>query len=129
MGDIVAERLIESFSDLMDYDFTAKMEVSLDEVAAGDKDWKKLLNDFFAGFSSQMAIAEATEGGMRKNEPTDTDLPCPDCARNMQIRTASTGVFLGCSGYSLPPKERCKCTINLTPGEEAIRTDTAEEAE
>ena len=129
MGDIVAERLIESFSDLMDYDFTAKMEVSLDEVAAGDKDWKKLLNDFFAGFSSQMAIAEATEGGMRKNEPTDTDIPCPDCARNMQIRTASTGVFLGCSGYSLPPKERCKCTINLTPGEEAIRTDTAEEAE
>ena len=129
MGDIVAERLIESFSDLMDYDFTAKMEVSLDEVAAGDKDWKKLLNDFFAGFSSQMAIAEATEGGMRKNEPTDTDIPCPDCARNMQIRTASTGVFLGCSGYSLPPKERCKCTRNLTPGEEAIRTDTAEEAE
>ena len=129
MGDIVAERLIESFSDLMDYDLTAKMEVSLDEVAAGDKDWKKLLNDFFAGFSSQMAIAEATEGGMRKNEPTDTDIPCPDCARNMQIRTASTGVFLGCSGYSLPPKERCKCTINLTPGEEAIRTDTAEEAE
>ena len=47
----------------------------------------------------------------------------------MQIRTASTGVFLGCSGYALPPKERCKSTINLTPGDEAIRTDTAEEAE
>ena len=47
----------------------------------------------------------------------------------MSIRTASTGVFLGCSGYALPPKERCKSTINLTPGEEAIRTDTAEEAE
>tara|TARA_B110000438_G_scaffold30977_1_gene30457 strand:- start:489 stop:1304 length:816 start_codon:yes stop_codon:yes gene_type:complete len=47
----------------------------------------------------------------------------------MQIRTASTGVFLGCSGYALPPKERCKSTINLTPGDDAIRTDTAEEAE
>ena len=47
----------------------------------------------------------------------------------MQIRTASTGVFLGCSGYSLPPKERCKSTLNLTSGEDAIRTDTAEEAE
>ena len=129
MGDIVAERLLESFSDLMDYDFTAKMEVSLDEVAGGDKDWKKLLNDFFEGFTSQLAKAEATEGGMRKNEPTDTDIPCPQCGRSMQIRTASTGVFLGCSGYSLPPKERCKCTVNLTPGEEAIRTDTAEEAE
>mgnify|MGYP000870261658 FL=1 len=129
MGDIVAERLLESFSDLMDYDFTAKMEVSLDEVAGGDKNWKKLLNDFFDGFTSQLAKAEATEGGMRKNEPTDTDILCPQCGRSMQIRTASTGVFLGCSGYSLPPKERCKCTVNLTPGEEAIRTDTAEEAE
>ena len=36
---------------------------------------------------------------------------------------------MGCSGYGLPPKERCKSTINLTPGDEAIRTDTAEEAE
>ncbi len=129
MGDIVAERLQESFGELMDYDFTARMEDSLDEVAAGDTDWKKLLNDFYASFTSQLAKAEAEQGGMRTNDPTDTDIPCPKCGRPMQIRTASTGVFLGCSGYALPPKERCKSTINLTPGDEAIRTDTAEEAE
>lgn len=129
MGDIVAERLIESFSDLMNYDFTAKMEDSLDEVAEGSTNWKKLLDDFYSGFTSQLAEAELKEGGMRENNPTDTDIECPKCGRHMQIRTASTGVFLGCSGYSLPPKERCKSTINLTPGEEAIRTDTAEEAE
>lgn len=129
MGDIVAERLQESFAELMDYDFTAKMEDSLDEVAKGEKDWKKLLNDFFEGFTSQLARAEAEPGGMRSNNPTDTDIKCPQCGRTMQIRTASTGVFLGCSGYSLPLKERCKSTINLTPGDEAIRTDTAEEAE
>jgi DNA topoisomerase-1 len=113
----------------MNYDFTAKMEDSLDDVAAGKKNWKSLLNDFYQSFTSQLAEAEAEEGGMRTNRPTDTDIECPQCGRNMQIRTASTGVFLGCSGYSLPPKERCKSTINLTPGEEAIRTDTAEEAE
>jgi len=129
MGDIVAERLLESFSDLMDYDFTAKMEDSLDEVAAGETNWKNLLDDFYAGFTSQLAKAEAEDGGMRTNNPTDTDVQCPQCGRHMQIRTASTGVFLGCSGYSLPPKERCKSTLNLTPGEEAIRTDNAEEAE
>ncbi len=39
------------------------------------------------------------------------------------IRTASTGVFLGCSGYALPPKERCKTTINLVPGEEIESDD------
>jgi len=58
-----------------------------------------------------------------------TDIPCGDCGRPMQIRTASTGVFLGCSGYALPPKERCKNTINLTPGDEAIREDADDEAE
>ena len=129
MGDIVAERLHESFEELMDYDFTAKMEESLDKVATGEKDWKKLLNDFYASFTSQLAKAEADEGGMRTNDPTNTDIKCPKCSRPMQIRTASTGVFLGCSGYSLPPKERCKSTLNLTSGEDAIRTDTAEEAE
>ncbi len=129
MGEIVSERLIESFTDLMDYDFTAKMEDSLDEVAAGDTDWKSLLNDFYQGFTEQLEKAQADEGGMRLNDPTDTDIKCPKCGRHMQIRTASTGVFLGCSGYGLPPKERCKSTLNLTPGEEAIRTDTAEEAE
>ena len=129
MGDIVAERLHESFAELMDYDFTAKMEESLDQVAAGDKNWKQVLDEFYAGFTSQLATAEADDGGMRTNNPTDTDIKCPKCGRNMQIRTASTGVFLGCSGYALPPKERCKSTLNLTPGEDAIRTDTAEEAE
>jgi len=129
MGGIVAERLEESFTDLMDYDFTAKMESSLDEVAAGVKNWKQVLDEFYAGFSDQLTRASADDNGMRENNPTDTDIPCPQCGRHMQIRTASTGVFLGCSGYALPPKERCKSTLNLIPGEEAISADSAEEAE
>jgi DNA topoisomerase I len=130
MGDIVAERLLESFTDLMDYDFTAKMEDDLDKVAAGSLDWKQVLDTFYKDFRSQLEIASSEDAsGMRSNKPTDTDIPCPKCGRPMQIRTASTGVFLGCSGYALPPKERCKSTINLTPGEEAISTDNAEEAE
>jgi DNA topoisomerase-1 len=57
---------------------------------------------------------------MRNNEPVVTDIDCPTCGRKMGIRTASTGVFLGCSGYALPPKERCTTTMNLTAGEEAV---------
>jgi len=129
MGDIVSERLIESFSELMSYDFTARMEDSLDDVATGKREWKELLDDFYGGFVQQLEKAGSEQGGMRTNDPTDTDIACPKCGRNMQIRTASTGVFLGCSGYSLPPKERCKSTINLTPGDDAIRTDNIEEAE
>lgn len=122
MGDIVTDRLNESFDDLMDYGFTAALEESLDEIANGDKDWKDVLNDFYANFSKKLGVAQSDQG-MRANDPTMTDIPCTVCGRPMTIRTASTGVFLGCSGYSLPPKERCKHTMNLVTGDEAVSVD------
>ncbi|MBN7769226.1 type I DNA topoisomerase [Marinobacter daepoensis] len=129
MGEIVTERLAESFPNLMDYDFTARLEDELDDIAEGDVQWKKVLNDFYAKFRNQLESAERSEDGMRANLPTETDIPCPTCARNMQIRVASTGVFLGCSGYSLPPKERCKTTINLVSGDEVVSADDDVEGE
>lgn len=129
MGDIVVERLGENFSDLMDYGFTARMEESLDDVAEGKADWKALLDEFYADFSGKLEEAQSEENGMRLNDPTETDISCPDCGRDMMIRTASTGVFLGCSGYSLPPKERCKCTINLISGDEVVSVDGDDEEE
>lgn len=129
MGDIVTERLVESFDDLMDYSFTAKMEESLDEVADGKKQWHHLLDEFYEGFTQKLAKAKDSDGGMRRNEPTDTDIECGKCGRHMQIRTGSTGVFLGCSGYGLPPKERCKSTMNLVSGDEAVNVDEDEDAE
>ncbi|ATJ83180.1 type I DNA topoisomerase [Halomonas beimenensis] len=128
LGDIVTERLKESFPDLMDYSFTARMEDSLDEVAEGQRRWRELLDAFYAEFREELAEAES-EDGMRPNQPVPTDIDCPSCGRKMQIRTASTGVFLGCSGYNLPPKERCKTTIDLLPGDEAVAADADEDAE
>ena len=129
MGDIVTERLAESFPDLMDFSFTARMEEQLDEVAEGGIEWKALLNRFYKQFEGELEQAQSPEGGMRSNDPTETDIDCPDCSRKMMIRTASTGVFLGCSGYSLPPKERCKTTINLIPGDEVVSVDGDDEEE
>ncbi len=129
MGDVVTERLVESFSDLMDFGFTANMEQSLDSVAEGEKNWQDLLNDFYKDFSNKLTKAQGSEFGMRGNVPTETDIVCEKCGRKMQIRIGSTGVFLGCSGYALPPKERCKNTMNLVPGDEAVDVDTDEEAE
>jgi len=130
MGEIVTQRLQKSFTDLLDYGFTAGMEEHLDEVAQGKLDWRELLDKFYAEFRELLERAEEPEPvGMQPNEPTMTDIACDKCGRPMQIRTASTGVFLGCSGYALPPKERCKNTINLTPGDEAIREDADDEAE
>lgn len=127
MGDIVTDRLVENFDELMDYGFTAKMEENLDKVAQGDLNWIEVLNTFYEDF-----VAKVDKAGesMRGNEPTLTDIPCPLCDRPMCIRTARTGVFLSCSGYALPPKERCKGTLNLLPGEEAVAVaNTADEEE
>ena len=126
MGEIVTERLVESFSDLLDYSFTARMEDRLDNIANGDKGWIDELDQFYSWFSSELADAEVN---MRENSPTMTDVACPHCGRPMCVRTGTTGVFLGCSGYGLPPKERCKGTLNLTPGDEAIAADADDEAE
>ncbi|MEM6544776.1 MAG: type I DNA topoisomerase [Pseudomonadota bacterium] len=130
MGEIVTDRLQTSFSDLLDYGFTATMEESLDDVADGHLDWRTLLDEFYTDFKGRLAKAESPEpDGMQANTPTMTDIPCKTCCLPMQIRTASTGVFLGCSGYSLPPKERCKETVNLIPGDEVVREDADDEAE
>ena len=126
MGDIVTERLSESFSNLMDYGFTAGMEENLDDVAQGERDWKNVLDEFYGDFKKKLEVAENPDSGMRANQPVMTDIPCTTCGRPMQIRTASTGVFLGCSGYSLPPKERCKATVNLVPGDEIAADDEGE---
>lgn len=115
MGEIVTDRLDGSFDDLMNYEFTSRMEEKLDQIAEGDANWKTVLDDFFNDFTTDLEAAEQDEeqGGMKPNHIVQTDIECPTCSRPMGIRTASTGVFLGCSGYALPPKERCKTTINL----------------
>ncbi|MFC0225862.1 type I DNA topoisomerase [Serratia aquatilis] len=131
MGEIVTDRLEENFRELMNYDFTARMEDGLDQVANNHAEWKVVLDEFFAEFSEQLETAEKDpeEGGMRPNQMVMTSIDCPTCSRQMGIRTASTGVFLGCSGYALSPKERCKTTINLVPEAEVLNILEGDDAE
>ena len=121
MGDIVTNRLEENFHKLMDFGFTASMEEELDAIAGGRAQWLEVLNSFYSEFK---ATLQAAEKNMRPNDPTEIDLQCKcERKRNMMIRNASTGVFLSCSGYQLPPKERCKETINLVAGEDLVSDD------
>ncbi len=129
IGDVVIGRLVENFENLLDYDFTARMEGRLDTVASGALDWKQVLDEFYEDFRGKLDAASADDSGMRPNAPTETSIDCPACGRKMQLRTASTGVFLGCSGYALPPKERCTQTLNLIPGDEAVDLDADDESE
>ncbi len=131
IGEIVTDRLEENFRELMNYDFTAHMEDSLDRIAKNQAQWKSVLNQFFDEFSQQLVRAQKDpdEGGMQPNQMVLTSIDCPACGRKMGIRTATTGVFLGCSGYALPVKERCKQTINLIPENEVLNVLEGEDAE
>jgi DNA topoisomerase-1 len=116
MGELVTDRLTENFSDLMDFSFTANMEEELDSIARGEADWHKVLDTFFKGFSERLKLAEKE---MQGNVPTlIPEIKCPICSRDMNLRVARTGVFLSCTGYALPVKERCKGTLNLISGDE-----------
>ena len=117
IGDIVTNRLQESFTKLMDVGFTAGMEEQLDAIAGGRSEWLSVLDEFYHNFKQTLQHAEEN---MRPSLPTIIDLQCRKCQRNMMVRNAATGVFLGCSGYQLPPKERCKETLNLVSGDEIL---------
>ncbi|WP_225639562.1 type I DNA topoisomerase [Candidatus Profftia sp. (ex Adelges kitamiensis)] len=129
MGEIVTYSLLNHFQELINYDFTAHMEDDLDQVANAKKNWQNVLDNFFHNFSNQMLIAEKDpkDGGMHLNKMVITNISCTVCKRQMGIRTASTGVFLGCSGYTITPiKKRCKNTINLLPESEILEGEDVE---
>lgn len=70
MGEIVTDRLEENFRELMNYDFTAQMENSLDQVANHEAEWKAVLDHFFSDFTQQLDKAE--------KDPEEGDAPEPD---------------------------------------------------
>ena len=128
IGHIVTDRLIESFDDIMNYDFTANFEDDLDKVANGELDWKIVLNNFYNAFQKDLISASDDEDGMRGNQPISTNIKCPCEKTNMVIRNSANGVFLGCSGYQNLGDDKCKKTLNLVSGDEAISVDDTQEA-
>ncbi|MBR3691746.1 MAG: type I DNA topoisomerase, partial [Clostridia bacterium] len=100
LGKVVTELMKDKFSQIIDVDFTAKMEDNLDRVGAGDLAWKKLIGEFYTGFAEDLAKAEAELGEARIKVPdVETDVVCDKCGRNMVIKSGRYGKFLACPGY------------------------------
>ncbi|MGN1282058.1 MAG: type I DNA topoisomerase [Succinivibrio sp.] len=120
MGEVVTDRLRFSFKDLMDKNFTASMEDSLDKIAQGQKDWIESLNDFYKNFEVELEQASkaASDGGMPENKPLEIkELKCPECGKyHMAVQSGKTGMFLSCLGYydkDVKASDRCHKTLNL----------------
>jgi len=98
LGSLVNELLVESFPQLLDADFTAKMEEQLDEVEEGNAAWRTVLGDFYTPFKKDLDRAEETMRDVKREEiPTEHD--CEKCGANMVIKWGRNGSFLACSAY------------------------------
>jgi DNA topoisomerase-1 len=97
LGDTVTELLLEFFSDVMDPDFTAKMEEGLDEVSRGEREWVPMLGEFYDPFGK--ALAKAEESMPRTKVEEETDEVCDTCSKPMVIKTGRFGRFLACTGF------------------------------
>ena len=88
LGFTVTDLLTERFSDVMDLNFTARMEEDLDSVAQGELDWVPMLREFYGPF--HQAVAEAEQAFSPE---------CDKCGRVMIMKMGRFGRFLACTGY------------------------------
>ena len=98
LGQVIVEILTKSFSDIMDVDFTANMEQSLDSIEEGNAEWRDVISAFYGPFSVDLAAAEAN---LEKVDiaPEMSDEICDKCGKPMVYRLGKYGKFLACSGF------------------------------
>ncbi|MBI3145557.1 MAG: type I DNA topoisomerase [Pseudogulbenkiania sp.] len=96
-GEIVNKFLTEHFGQYVDYNFTAKLEDQLDEIANGRREWVPVMETFWKGLAKQLSEKE----GLSRAEVTTESLDeaCPKCSKPLQIKFGKRGRFIACTGY------------------------------
>lgn len=98
LGEIVNNIMKEAFANIVDVDFTARMEAQLDSVEEGDVNWKQILRDFYPDLASSVDKAEAELGKIEVKEEVSGE-DCPECGRPLYIKYGPHGRFQACSGF------------------------------
>ncbi len=98
LGFIVNDLLVSSFPNILDTTFTAQLETSLDDVASGNLDEVQLLTKFYTTFKKSLDMADEHMVNV-KGVGVDTDLKCPDCNSQLNIKIGKNGHFLACTKY------------------------------
>ena len=98
LGTVVADLLLESFNDLFDVKYTARMEEELDEIEEGKLEWRAALTDFYDRFTVSLEHAERTMTDIKRMEKP-TDFLCEKCGKPMVIKWGKHGSFIACTGY------------------------------
>lgn len=108
VGRVVNRFLTQYFGDYVDYEFTARLENELDDIACGEKEWVPVMESFWIPFNKQ--VHEIEETVKRKDVTQEAlDEACPKCGKPLSIRLGKRGRFIGCTGYP-----ECDYTRSLT---------------
>ena len=98
LGFVINDILVEHFPTVVDLEFTSRMESELDEIAAGEREWVPMLDEFWQPFTERLAEAEKTmEKVQIRDEPTGE--MCPECGEPLVYKLGKYGKFIGCSGF------------------------------
>lgn len=107
LGRLVNTFLVKYFSKLINVDFTAMMEEEFDQIESGELKWKKVVGEFWKGFKPILDDVSANAEPMRP-EPELVGEPCPECGKDLLVKSGRFGEFIACSGYP-----ECKYTRNI----------------
>ncbi len=97
-GEVVNDLLVKYFPDIVDLNFTARMESELDDVAAGERAWVDIVREFYAPFAQKLEIAKK-EMPTTKRGPEPIGRECPKCGHDLVIRYGRYGKFISCSDF------------------------------
>ena len=98
LGKVVNKLLIDNFNDIINVEFTAKIENQFDEIAEGKEEWKKMIREFYVPFAVELEKVEK-ELEHVKLEDEVSDVQCEKCGRMMVYKYGRYGKFLACPGY------------------------------
>ena len=100
LGRVVTDLMKERFTDIADLKFTAHMEEKLDSVEDGNIPWKGVLRSFYGDFDKSLKQAEQDLEGVRIKVPDEISSEvCPECGRNLVVKSGRFGRFLACPGF------------------------------
>jgi DNA topoisomerase-1 len=98
LGSIVHELMIEFFPEILDLEFTAKMENSLDLIEEGQTNWVEIIDEFYQSFEKRLTVAEKEMQEVEiKDEPAGED--CEHCGNPMVFKMGRYGKFMACSNF------------------------------
>ena len=98
LGKVVNKLLTENFSDIVNVEFTAKIEEEFDEVAEGKENWKQVIREFYGPFEQEVEKVDKELEHVELKEEV-SDVKCDKCGRMMVIKYGRFGKFLACPGY------------------------------